>query len=270
MELNDFPEVATPDLLDRALALSEGAEPDSEERWAAVSALWDRPERSVFERALEWCASTDAVRRRLGANVLGRLGERVRPFSVESTPVVVNLLHDESTEVVIAALYALGHLRAGPTPDIAAFAQHASSDVRFATVHALGGRDEPGALDALRLLTADEDSDVRDWATFGLGTLCESDSPEIRDALAARLMDDDDIRREAIVGLAKRHDPRATAAIAGELARDKVWMLAIEAAELMPSPQFVPRLRALMRSAPDDDTLRALQRCEAIMDPPVA
>ena len=271
MDLDDFSRFATPDLLDRAATLASPGDGDSDERWAAVTALRRRPERAVFERAAEWCASTNATHRELGADVLAQLGAPACPFAADSTPILTSLLHDPDEEVVIAGLYGLGHLRVGPTPEIAAFARHASDRVREATAHALGGRDEPTALDGLRLLSGDEDRDVRNWATFGLGTLCESDSRAIRDALAARLADDDgEIRGEALVGLARRHDERAVAAIAAELAREEVSVLAIEAAELMPSRQFVSLLRALLDSPPDDATLRALQSCEAVIDSPAA
>ena len=56
----------------------------------------------------------------------------------------------------------------------------------------------------------DADEDVRDWATFGLGTLGTVDTPEIRDAFAKRLDDDSsDVVDEALAGLAQRRDKRA-------------------------------------------------------------
>jgi len=271
MDLDDFSGLATSDLLDRAATLVSEADEDSDERWAAVTALRRRAERPVFERAAEWCRSTSTAHRVLGADVLAQLGAPECPFAADSTPILMSLLQAPEDNAVIEALYALGHLRVGPSPAIAAFAQHSSKRVRVATAHALVGRDEPTALDALRLLTDDPDIDVRNWATFGLGTLCNSDSQEIRDALAARLADDDgEIRGEALVGLARRRDERAIAAIFAELARDEVPMLAIEAAELMPSRRFVPALQALFDSAPDDATSRALQSCEAVTDAPAA
>jgi len=58
-------------------------------------------------------------------------------------------------------------------------------------------------------LSADSSVEVRDWATFGLGSLTDVDTPEVRDAFVARLVDDDAIvRGEAFVGLAKRQDAR--------------------------------------------------------------
>lgn len=277
MDIDNFASLATPDLLDLAATVARNADADSEERWAAVTALWKRPEPSVFERAAKWCTSTNAHDRALGASVLAQLGAPAVPsaeayalafpFAQASTPFLVDLLRDSDDDVVVEALYALGHLRVGPTSEIAAFARHTSNRMREATAHALGGRDEPVAIDALCRLTADADRDVRNWATFGLGSMCESDSPEIRGALVAGLADDDsEIRGEALVGLARRRDERAVAAIGVELARTEVVMLAIEAAALMPSRKFVTRLRALWNSEPDHETLRALEACEAAND----
>ena len=269
MDVEHFTNLATDELLDRAAALATTAAEDSDERWAAVAALRQRPERTVFERAAEWCASTNAAHRSLGADVLAQLGAPACPFAVESTPLLVALLRDPVENVVVEALYAVGHLRVGPTLEIAGFARHASERVRTATAHALGGRDEPASIDALCLLTADTDSDVRDWATFALGLLCDSDTPEIREALVARIADDNDaIRGEALVGLARRGDKRATAAIRAEFARPEVSALVIEAAELLPSREFITPLRALWDLAPDENIFRALQACEAAVDPP--
>ena len=90
-----------------------------------------------------------------------------------------------------------------PTPD---------TYVREAVAFALGGRPGEETLQALIELSADADAKVRDWATFALGTLAETDSPALRDALAARLDDpDEDTRMEAVHGLALRGDERAQA-----------------------------------------------------------
>ena len=267
MNLEYFSNLATNELLDRAAALAITAVEDSDERWEAVTALRQRPERAVFERAADWCVSTNAAHRELGADILAQLGAPACPFALESTPLLAGLLRDPVEDVVVEALYAVGHLRVGSTPEIAAFARHVSERIRRATAHALGGRDEPSSIDALCVLTADVDSDVRDWATFALGTLCDSDTPEIREALVARLADDDDgIRGEALVALARRGDKRATAALGAELARPEVSTLAIEAAELLPSREFITPLRALWDSSPDENIFRALQACEAAVD----
>ena len=66
------------------------------------------------------------------------------------------------------------------------------------------GHDDDRAVAALIALSADWDGDVRDWATFSLAVQIDRDTPEVREALAARLSDDHgDTRSEAIRGLAR-------------------------------------------------------------------
>jgi HEAT repeat protein len=78
----------------------------------------------------------------------------------------------------------------------------------------------------------DVDSDVRDWATFGLGVLGDLDSNEIRDALCQRMTDpDEDVREESLVGLSKRKDPRALPQLIVELNQPDVSDRVKEAAE---------------------------------------
>lgn len=80
----------------------------------------------------------------------------------------------------------------------------------------------------------DSDADVRDWATFGLGVLGDSDSAEIRDALLIRIGDTDkDAREEATIGLSKRKDQRVLIPLITMLEQPSVPDRAIEAAELM-------------------------------------
>src|SRR6202035_251662 len=102
------------------------------------------------------------------------------------------------------------------------------------------------AVDVLLNLMRDDDSDVRDWATFGLGSLSDKDSPTIRNALFEALNDPDvDVRQEAQVGLAKRRDIRVLPRLFALLQQPEVDDLTIEAACLMlqlPSanPDWVP------------------------------
>ena len=56
-------------------------------------------------------------------------------------------------------------------------ARRPGGDVREAVAFALGGRPGEDVSQALIALSADAEDDVRDWATFALGTLAEADSP---------------------------------------------------------------------------------------------
>ena len=85
---------------------------------------------------------------------------------------------------------------------------HPDDSVRFSLTSALAV-DVPEAVAALVKLTADPDEEIRNWSTFGLGTLVSFDTPEIREALKARLNESEsEIRGEALIGLANRRDPK--------------------------------------------------------------
>jgi HEAT repeat protein len=232
-----------------------------------VRALHLRSDPSIFERAVSLCSDTDPLVRAVGADVLAQLGTRKGieeyPFADQSAPVLISLLSDSDTRVIASALSALGHLKRGESTELVNLAKHPSENVRCALAYALGGRSDDLACGALVALSGDEDLDTRSWATFGLGTLCERDLPGIREALVSRLSDsDEEVRGEAMLGLAKRRDVRAARAILTELGREDVLSLAIEAAEEMPLSEFLPRLEQLLAVHPnDEDIKRAVERC---------
>jgi HEAT repeat protein len=89
-------------------------------------------------------------------------------------------------------------------------ASHPEARVREAVAISLAGHEAEAPLAALIALSRDEASEVRDWATFALGSLQPQDTPELRDALAERIGDEDpQTRLEAVHGLAIRGDRRA-------------------------------------------------------------
>jgi hypothetical protein len=268
MTAEDLTELPTSVLVQRTVDLAR-SEPvlQSEEYWAHVRVLHFRSGRDVFDEALGLCSSSDAISRAAGADILAQLGVRdsvaVFPFGDASVGPLVALLEDSEPTVIASALYALGHLGQGEPAQLAKLSKHPSEDVRHALAYALGGRTDAICTATLVTLSADADRDTRDWATFALAALTEEDSPVIREALAARLSDpDDDVRAEAIMGLAQRRDERAVPPLLRELARPYVGGLLIEAAGAMPRPEFIPHLEVLHAANPGDQTIdEALTRC---------
>lgn len=227
-----------------ALADPEG---DGEPYRDVVWELHQRGGADVYERAIEWCRSESAALRRLGATVLAQLGLKERfPFRAASVPVLSGLVQDPEPSVVASSLHALGHLDAIDLEGLSEVIHHPSDDVRWALASCLGASAAPEGVEALIELSTDSEVSVRDWATFGLGSLSKADSPELRAALVARLdEEDDDTRGEALVGLASRRDERLLPYVERELQRDSVGRLALVAAGLLGDRRLLPHLRAL-------------------------
>jgi HEAT repeat protein len=103
----------------------------------------------------------------------------------------------------------------------------------------------PAGVEALVRLSQDPEVPVRDWATFSLAQT-DHDSPAVRDALRARAEDpDEETRWEAVVGLARRHDPEALPRVAAGLRAGVVGKLVVEAAEELGDPSLLEPLLAL-------------------------
>lgn len=237
------------ELLDRARRVGDD---DSDERWEPIRRLHSRGDRETFDAAARLCRSAEPNERVLGTDILGQLGVGNRPFLEDTLPILVELAaHETSLDVLYSALCSLGHLddsRAlGP---LLAHSHHPDRDIRFAVAvslpSALVNDEQPIGISALLELMEDEDADVRDWATMGLGSCLEADSAEIREALLRRLDDmEAGTAGEALVGLARRHDLRAVEAISAALASGDVGNLIVEAAAELGDPRLLPALQAL-------------------------
>lgn len=222
-----------------AQALSGNYEDDAP--WEAVHALRSIGTGQVFERAADLCKSNDPLSRARGADVLGQLGKtadhRSNTFAKESYSLITELVQRETEPQPLAAsIAALGHLdNPLAVPLITSFSSHPSPEVRFDVAFALGCfPNDPLSAETLLRLTQDTDEDVRDWATFGLGVLGNTDSDEIREALVRRLTDsDEDVREEAMVGLGKRKDHRVLSTLLTALEQPNTTVRVIETAYQM-------------------------------------
>ncbi|MGH9126965.1 MAG: HEAT repeat domain-containing protein [Acidimicrobiales bacterium] len=95
-------------------------------------------------------------------------------------------------------------------------------------------------------LSRDPGREIRDWATFGLGSILDLDSPAVRQALVDRLADEDiDTSCEALVGLAERHDERAFQITVELLTSKSVPRLAVAAARALADHRLLRALEAL-------------------------
>jgi ankyrin repeat protein len=212
------------ELVERALPYRDVDE-EAETWWTVAGSLQKRGDRQTFDDAVRLCVSEDPRRRELAVDVLSQYGftEDAKPFLEESLPVLRRMAATEGDERVLrSVLGALGH-HADPRalPEVLEIVTAEGWTRTEADPAALAAVLPPGHAEGLALLvsmSSDPDPDVRDWATTGLAGL-EGDTPQIRDALAARL-DDEDLGTvaEAARGLARRGDPRARTGIERVLA----------------------------------------------------
>jgi HEAT repeat protein len=242
-------------------ALTE--EPDSDARWKHVSVLWGRGDEETFVAASRLCDGSDPVERTLGADILGQLGARPggpigeRPFRDQSVEILLRRIATESDPRVLTSMAAaFGHLDdARCVPALHALRGHADCDIRWGVVFGLLGLDDDLAVETLVELSRDESADVRDWATFGLGSLIERDTSDVREALFVRLDDpDDDTREEALVGLSERGDVRAVDPLIAELEKPP---------EAMYGSLLIDALLALATRTQDE---RLCRRVRAVRD----
>lgn len=216
--------MSDPDV-DRLFARTLAGGYDDDEPWEAVRSLRNNANRSIFERASEWCHSTDPLKRARGCDILSQLRTPTLPaheldvhastpiFVSESFQIILQLLKHESDETALKSqIYALGHLRQdGAIALVNPYAADPRPDIRQAATHTLGQfPNDPSAIEHLIKLADDADEDIRNWALFALGSQSDADTPALRELFVRHLDDSfEEAREEAIAGLAKRQDKRA-------------------------------------------------------------
>ncbi|MDA1315696.1 MAG: HEAT repeat domain-containing protein [Acidobacteria bacterium] len=204
-------------------------EPDDEDAWDAIYTLRVRATQEVFDRAVAYFRSDDPKKRGRGLDVLGQLGARYPDnetrFVDHCVTFAIEGLADPDGGVVSSAAWALVfHDSEKGKTALTKMMRHPDAYVRQAVAQGVSPCDTEEKLRAAIELMEDEDDEVRDWATFSLGTQCKDDSPEIRAALRKRLQDPyADARDEGIWGLAQRKDPEGLKLLLHRLEQD-TWV----------------------------------------------
>ncbi|HAA29453.1 MAG TPA: hypothetical protein DCE56_19350 [Cyanobacteria bacterium UBA8553] len=235
--------------------------------WETVEILQFRGNSEVFEAAQKLCESNSPKERQLGVDLLGQLGIPDKTFPDESLAILLKLLDIEKDSNVLYSIgIALGHIQdSRAIPPLAKFKNHPNSDVRFGVVIGISCQENELAISTLLELSSDEDEEVRNWATFGLGSQIEADTVEIREALFQRLVEEDhEIRGEALVGLARRRDERVIEPLIKELSSDSVGVLAVEAAQEIGDARLYSALMQLKEwwNLDKDLLAKAINSCE--------
>ena len=238
------------------LALAHGAAPRGR---AAIALLQGRGTPEMLARIEALLRSTSVRRRVLGLDIAAQLRApghvhdyEAAPYAIETTQAMfVDSLADRDPRVVRSAISGLGHQPlAAALPALLAHLRHPDLRVRFALAYTLGSYPGPEATAALMHLAVDRDDLVREWATFGIGTLSEADDDAVRTLLWTNAHDPyRDVRGEAVVGLARRSDPRVIELLKTRLLDDDCRVYELEAAEEMPSAELLEPLQRLRDDA---------------------
>lgn len=256
----------------RVVAEATSAGEDEEAYWAVVYALQKRDPAMVWSLLVPFAEHHDPRLRALVPDVLRHLGGRPQPLLAETLSLFARMVETpQPPEVLTAIATAFVDLQHPAALTLLwPFVSHPDAEVRSAVVHGL----LPVAAEAvaeLVVLSADDDVDVRNWATFGLGSqMCGArdagyvESPERRAALWARRDDpDEDTRGEALVGLANLADERVIPLLERELATVGDYTHCVEAAETMADPRLRDALVARRDGGDDSKKLvAAIAACE--------
>jgi HEAT repeat protein len=250
---------------------------DEDCRWELIGGIVGDCPDDVLQKCLSLLGHGYARERSLGADIVGRL-VGVDPGARDTAlAALIPALASESEPCATASMVAaLGHVGSPEALDaIVGLAGHSDPGVRLAVAFATATL-SPQPLShevrfALIKLSGDSEPEVRDWATFGLGTLSGDDGPDVRAALLARAEDPQHTTRaEALFGLAVRRDPRAVPHLIRALESPSVVGLELDAAAEAADPRLLPALWALQRANLADAVRvrRAIDRC-ASTDRPV-
>jgi len=220
---------------------------DDEAAWDAVCALRRRNTEEVFQVAVWYCQSAVALERARGLDVLAQFGagrpRLERLHHDDNVAIAIEHLRDPDPRVASSAAWALAHLGGDTAVDaLLPLRNNPDPHIRWAVTNVVHGTERPDAIAVLIELMDDPNDNVRDWATFALGTQCSVDSAAIRDALRMRLTDlHQEARDEAVWGLAKRKDAQGLRMLIDRLSAEE-WIEGDEmaAAETLDLPLHTP------------------------------
>lgn len=219
--------------------------------WDNILELRKRPTKDVFLLAKSYANNSNDKIKEIGIDVLAQLGLKERPFQQLTLNLFFDLLQQpQSPKILKALLYGLSHnndnLSSKDLVLIIPYKNHRSKIVRLAATFALSGIENELAINALLELMQDKDASIRDWATFGIGSLIESDSPSIQNALKINSQDTDmNVRHEAIRGLANRN-VEVLNMVEDEIKHDTTSNLLFEVIQDLNATQFLPQLNLLL------------------------
>lgn len=226
--------------------------------WDNISELRKRVNEDVFNQAYEFAKSQIDKKKIIGIDVLAQLGFDPRFRQEEIIKLCFELLQEkQSDDVLYSLFFGISHnnerLTNEQVSQLITFKNSKKSEVRYSLVWAISGVDNPKAIETLIELSEDSFSSIRNWATFGIGTLSKQNNDRIIKALWNRTKDKhQETKLEAIVGLANRNQVAVKEQIIEELKNDEYGTLLFDAIETLNDKAFIPYLEANLKTARND------------------
>lgn len=223
--------------------------------WQNITELRNRPNKEVYNQAFKVANSENEKEKIIGIYVLAQLGFNPRFQQNKTVDLYFKLLeHVKSPKLISAILSSISHnnenLNEYQISKLIEYKTHKFAAVRFQLTLAISCLDDNTAIKTLIELSNDKNSDIRNWATFGLGTQIENDNEHIRNALWNRINDSDfETKLEAIVGLANRMDKRIKKIIISELVKGDYGTLLFESILKLNDKEFLPYLNENLKIA---------------------
>lgn len=230
--------------------------------WSNISELRKRANDDVFNQAYEFAKSQNDKKKIIGIDVLAQLGFDPRFRQKETVKLYFKLLQEkQSDDVLFSLFFGISHnnekLTNNQVLQLIKFKDSRNNDVRYSLVSAISGVDNPKAIETLIELSEDNFSSIRNWATFGIGTLSEQNNDRIVKALWNRTKDKhQETKLEAIVGLANRNQVAIKDQIIEELRNGEYGTLLFEAIETLKDKDFIPYLEKNLKSAKTDNGIK--------------
>ena len=167
----------------------------------------------------------------------------------------------QNDKVLFSLLFGISHNNENLTEKqilkLIEFKNSKNKDIRYSLVSALSTIENPNAIETLIELSEDKFSSIRNWATFGIGTLSEENSDQILNALWKRTKDKhQETKLEAIVGLANRKVIIVKELIIEELKKGEYGTLLFDAIETLKDKDFIPYLENNLKSAQKDSGIK--------------
>lgn len=226
--------------------------------WSNISELRSRPTESTYKQAYALASSHIDKEKIIGLDVLQQLGYDPRFNQKETIELHFKLLNEyQSNSVLISIFYGIGHnnenLSAKQISKLTEYKHIKNTDVKYSLISALSGIENSKTINVLIEFMEDKAALIRNWSTFGIGTLTDISNPNVINALWNRVLDTDfETKSEAIFGLARRKDKQIKEVIISELNQGNYGSLLFQAIIAMPDKDFISPLNQCLETVRED------------------